>query len=51
MEAAELATFRELRRAGRIGTPLLCALLTWSFARFLRRLVLVAVGRRIRPAQ
>jgi glycosyltransferase involved in cell wall biosynthesis len=51
MEAAELATFRGLRRAGLIGTPLLCALLTWSLARFLRRLVLVAVGRRIRPAQ
>ncbi len=51
MEAAELATFRGLRRAGLIGTPLLCALLTWSLARFVRRLVLVAVGRRIRPAQ
>lgn len=51
MEAAELATFRGLRRAGLIGTPLLCALLTWSLARFLRRLLLVAVGRRIRLAQ
>lgn len=51
MEAAELATFRGLRRAGLIGTPLLCALFAWSLARFLRRLVLVAVGRRILPAQ
>lgn len=51
MEAAELDTFRGLRRAGLIGTPLLCALLAWSFARFLRRLLLVAAGRRIRPAQ
>jgi glycosyltransferase involved in cell wall biosynthesis len=51
MEAAELATFRDLRRAGLIGAPLLYAVLAWSLARFLRRLVLVAVGRRIRPAQ
>ncbi len=51
MEAAELATFRGLRRAGLISTPLLCALISWSLARFLRRLVLVATGRRILPAQ
>ncbi len=51
METAELATFRRLRRDGLIGTPLLCTLFAWSLTRFLRRLVLVAVGRRILPAQ
>ena len=51
MELAELQTFRGLRRAGRIGMPLLCVLLGWSLARFLRRLALVALGLRTRPAQ
>jgi glycosyltransferase involved in cell wall biosynthesis len=51
MEAAELATFRGLRKSGLISAPLLYAVLTWSMARFLRRLLLVAVGQRITPAQ
>lgn len=51
MEAAELATFRGLRSAGFIGVPLLSAVLAWSLARFLRRLILVALGRRTWPAQ
>ena len=51
METAELATFRRLWRDGLIGIPLLCALFAWSLMRFLRRLLLVAMGRRILPAQ
>ena len=45
MEAAELATFRGLRRSGAVGTPLMCGLLAWSFARFLRRLLIVGLRR------
>lgn len=51
METAELATFSRLHRDRLIGTPLLCALFAWSLTRFLRRLLLVAMGRRILPAQ
>lgn len=49
METAELATFRGLHKAGLIGALLMCALLAWSLARFLRRLVVVGM-RRARPS-
>lgn len=45
MEAAELATLRGLHRKRLIGGPLLCMLLAWSFLRYLRRLVVVALRR------
>lgn len=45
MEAAELATFRGLHKAGLIGAPLMCGILAWSVIRFLRRLLEVRLGR------
>jgi glycosyltransferase involved in cell wall biosynthesis len=43
MEAAELETFRGLRRAGLIGAPLMYGLLAWSLARYARRRIVVAL--------
>lgn len=51
METAELATFRDLYRQGRIGAPLAGVLLAWSFARFLRRLALVGLRRGLRAGR
>jgi glycosyltransferase involved in cell wall biosynthesis len=45
MEAAELANFSGLRRAGRISLPLMCAVFAWSVLRFLRRLAVVGLRR------
>ena len=45
MESSELATFRDLHKAGRIGAPLTGALLAWSLIRFARRLAVVGVRR------
>ena len=45
MEAAELATFRGLHKAGLISAPSMWVVLAWSMARFLRRLVVVGLRR------
>lgn len=45
MEAAELATFRGLHKAGVVSAPVMCGLLAWSLVRYLRRRVIVGLRR------
>ena len=46
MEAAELATFRGLRASGKVSAPVAFGLYGWSLARYLRRLLVVALRPR-----
>lgn len=46
MEAAELATFRGLHAAGKVSAPMALAICGWSLARYLKRLLVVALRPR-----
>ena len=46
MERAELRNYRVIRRQSRIGLPLYVMLCIWSAAKFLRRLLIVALRNR-----
>jgi glycosyltransferase involved in cell wall biosynthesis len=50
MERAELENYRRLWRLGHISGSLLAALWAWSVAKFVRRLIVVALRRLSRPA-